>query len=144
MTPRNRIFRGLAVASAWRWVKAQCYPMTLTTSGKLMLSRMDGQSAKALLETDVEYRAMSEAKRRAFLRQLETVRGTELLKAESGLRNGIIDIAVPSGLRAQTLSLFSRFPVFRTLMRSRRAQPCGDARAESTETRGLRRDRDLF
>ena len=73
-------------------------PMTLTTSGKLMLSRMDGQSAKALLENDAEYGAMSEAKRRAFLRQLEAVRGTELLKTESGLRNGITDIAIPVGV----------------------------------------------
>src|ERR1700692_686248 len=32
------------------------------------------------------------------------------------------------------LSPFSRFLVFRTLVRSRRAQPCGDARAKSTET----------
>jgi len=73
-------------------------PMTLTTSGKLMLSRMDDESARALLDTDAEYRAMSEVKRRAFLRQLETVRGTDLLKAESGLRNGITDIAVPVGV----------------------------------------------
>ena len=73
-------------------------PMIMTTSGKLMLSRMDHESAKALLETDAEYRAMSEAKRRAFLRQLETVRGTKLLKSESGLRNGITDIAAPVGI----------------------------------------------
>jgi DNA-binding IclR family transcriptional regulator len=73
-------------------------PMILTTSGKLMLSRMDGDSAKALLDTDAEYRAMSEAKRRALLRQLETARGTELLKTESGLRIGITDIAVPVGI----------------------------------------------
>ncbi len=73
-------------------------PMTLTTSGKLMLGRMDSESAKALLDTDAGYRAMSEAKRRAFLRELETVRGTELLKAESGLRNGITDMAVPVGV----------------------------------------------
>jgi len=63
-----------------------------------MLSRMDDESARALLDTDAEYRAMSEVKRRAFLRQLETVRGTDLLKAESGLRNGITDIAVPVGV----------------------------------------------
>jgi DNA-binding IclR family transcriptional regulator len=63
-----------------------------------MLSRMDGESAKALLETDADYRAMSEAKRRALLRQVETVRGTELLKTESELRNGITDLAVPVGI----------------------------------------------
>ena len=73
-------------------------PMTMTTSGKLMLSRMDGENAKALLETDAEYPAMSEAKRRAFLKQLESIRGTELLQSESGLRNGITDIAVPVGI----------------------------------------------
>jgi len=73
-------------------------PMILTTSGKLLLSRMDSQDAKALLKTDADYRALSKAKRRAFLRQLETVRGTELLKTESGLRNGITDIAVPVGV----------------------------------------------
>lgn len=73
-------------------------PMILTTSGKLMLSRMDDESAKELLETDAKYRAMSEVKRRAFLRQLEAVRGTDLLKSESELRNGITDIAVPVGV----------------------------------------------
>jgi len=73
-------------------------PMILTTSGKLMLSRMDGEGAKALLDTDAEYRAMSEAKRRAFLRELETVRGTELLKTESGSHNGITVIAVRIGV----------------------------------------------
>jgi len=75
-------------------------PMTQTTSGKLMLSRMDSESAKALLDTDAEYRAMSEANRRAFLRQLESVRGTELMKAESELHNGITDIAFPVGVES--------------------------------------------
>lgn len=73
-------------------------PMILTTSGKLMLSRMDDESARALLETDAEYLAMSEAKRHAFLKQLESVPGTEPLQSESGLRNGITDIAVAVGI----------------------------------------------
>lgn len=73
-------------------------PMILTTSGKLILSRMEGKSAKALLETDAEYKAMRAGKRRALLRQLESIRGTELLETESGLRNGIKDIAVAVGV----------------------------------------------
>ncbi len=73
-------------------------PMILTTSGKLILSRMESESAKSLLETDAEYKAMSAEKRRALLRQLESVRGTDLLEAESGLRNGIKDIAVAVGV----------------------------------------------
>jgi len=73
-------------------------PMILTTSGKLILSRMEGESAKALLETDAVYKAMSAMKQRALLRQLESVRGTKLLETESTLRNGIKDIAVPVGV----------------------------------------------
>jgi DNA-binding IclR family transcriptional regulator len=74
------------------------FPLIQTNSGKVLLSRMGREDAAELLRDDPLFAAMTEAKRRAFFKMVESIRHAGELVSESSLSKGVTDIAVPVGI----------------------------------------------
>lgn len=72
-------------------------PLSRTSSGKVLLSRMAAPEARGYLESDPDFVALSARLRSAYLRQLEAIRATGHLATPSDLTPHVQDIAVPVG-----------------------------------------------
>ncbi|QBG45891.1 IclR family transcriptional regulator [Verrucomicrobia bacterium S94] len=74
------------------------FPISLTASGKVLLSRMSEEIAHQTLEDDPEYTRRSKADRQRILNDISEARKNGFLVQESELTEGTTDIAVPIGI----------------------------------------------
>jgi DNA-binding IclR family transcriptional regulator len=73
-------------------------PLALTTSGKVLISRMAPDAAAQLLGRDPAYAGHAKGEGRNFSRTLDAVRKQRWIVAASDLSEGVTDIAVPVGV----------------------------------------------
>ena len=75
------------------------FPLVETTSGKLLLSRMDEDAATATLFGDQMFQGKSVRERQELLKEIAAMRTSNRVVAKSGVIGGVTDIGTIVGVR---------------------------------------------
>jgi DNA-binding IclR family transcriptional regulator len=73
------------------------FPVALTASGKVLISYMKPDAAKALLKKDNDYTNFSAAQLETFAHTISQIKSKGYFLKESDFADGIVDISVPLG-----------------------------------------------
>ena len=78
-------------------------PLTRTTSGLVLLSRLDDSELRSFLEQDPHFQGLSESRRKACLSRIADIRNNGCEIAASRFTLGVTDIVLPIGIAATDL-----------------------------------------
>ncbi|WP_298479734.1 IclR family transcriptional regulator [uncultured Maribacter sp.] len=88
------------------------FPLTMTTSGKVLLSIMSEEKRNVILSRDVYYKEWSAKKRKDFHLAIEKVKEAGYSSSDSKLTSGVTDVAVPIGENDSDLNSVLAISVF--------------------------------
>lgn len=88
------------------------FPLSMTTSGRVLLSMYSKERRKDILSRDVFFKKWKKKQKEAFLISIDEVGGKGYRCAKSNLTSGITDIAVPIGLDNTNLTAALAISVF--------------------------------
>lgn len=85
-------------------------PITQSSSGLVLLSRMDSEQKVAALEADLYFQKLSQARKQAVLETIDKVKEQGWLQIESRVSEGCLDIAIPLGVAGTVTSAVLAVP----------------------------------
>ena len=88
------------------------FPLSKTTSGRVLLSMYPVERRLAILSRDVYFKEWDKTQRAEFLSSIEEVERKGFRVSKSGLTSGITDIAVPIGVKDSALIAVLAVSVF--------------------------------
>lgn len=88
------------------------FPLSMTTSGKVLLSMYSEEEILAILSKDKYYSQWDKTKKKKLLNSINAINELGYLSAKSKLTGGVTDIAIPIGLKGSGLTAVLAVSVF--------------------------------
>ena len=88
------------------------FPLSMTTSGRVLLSMFSEDVRKDMLSRDVHYKKWNKLEQMNLLKSIEQVKADGYRYSESKLTSGVTDLAVPIGLKDSELKAVLAVSVF--------------------------------
>ncbi|GAA3617815.1 IclR family transcriptional regulator [Flavivirga amylovorans] len=88
------------------------FPLSMTISGKVLLSCFSSETIKNILARDMHYKKWSKAQKEVINKEINEAKEKGYLFAESELTGGVTDIAIPIGSKGSEVSSVLGVSVF--------------------------------